>query len=72
MGLQDDIVRAIDDSGLSLYRIAQDNDMQYALLHRFYHSKTDARLSTADKLVDYLGLRLQPVAKSKRKKRAAK
>ncbi len=39
MGLQDDIAEAIDESGLSLYRIAKDVGMAYPQLHRFYHGQ---------------------------------
>ena len=67
MGLQEAIADAIDETGLSLYRIAKDVGMAYPLLYRFYHSQVDAKLSTADKLVDYLGLSLQPKPKGKRR-----
>jgi ribosome-binding protein aMBF1 (putative translation factor) len=65
MGLQERIAEAIEESGLSLYRVAKDVGMSYPLLYRFYHLDTDAKLTTADKLVEYLGLEL--VNKPKRK-----
>ena len=69
MGLQENIAEAIDESGLSLYRVAKDVGMAYPQLYRFYHGQSDAKLSTADKLVEYLGLTLQSANKAKRKRR---
>jgi hypothetical protein len=63
MSIQEDLRDAIDESEASLYRIAKDTEMDYSTLHRFYHGQTDARIVTADKLADYLGLRLQPIRK---------
>ena len=35
MALQDQLREAIQDSGLSLYRIAKDSGVVYQVLHRF-------------------------------------
>ena len=35
MALQDDLRQAIEDSGLTLYRIAKGSGIAYQVLHRF-------------------------------------
>ncbi len=72
MGIQKDICQAIDNSGASLYRVAKDAGVDYATVYRFYHGWHGARLTTVDPLADYFGLKLQPVAKVKRKKGSTK
>jgi hypothetical protein len=50
--------QAIQESGLSLYRIAKDTGIVGTSLLRFTQGKTSLRLDKADALVDYLGLEL--------------
>ena len=40
MALQDQLRQAIEDSGLSLYRIAKDSGIAYQVLHRFASGRT--------------------------------
>ena len=69
MALAETLKQAIEDSGLSLYRISQDSGLDYAALHRFANGERDLRLETADILVEYFGLELKPKAKPKARKR---
>ncbi len=56
-----DVLRqAIEDSGLSLYRIAQDTGVTSQSLLRFQRGETSLRLDKADAVAKYLGLRLMP------------
>lgn len=68
MGLQEDIADRIDALDLSLYRVAKDTELSYKAIHSLYHGRSDARLVTLDKVVDYLRLGLRPVGNVKRKK----
>lgn len=54
----DQLKRAIERSGLTLYRIAKDSDIAYPILHRFMAGERDLKLATVDKLAKYLKLRL--------------
>jgi plasmid maintenance system antidote protein VapI len=58
MTLQDQLRQAIEDSGLTLYRIAKDSGVVYQVLHRFASGERDLTLETASKLADYFGMRL--------------
>ena len=58
MTLQDQFRQAIEDSGLSLYRIAKDSGIAYQVLHRFARGERDLTLATATRLADYFGMRL--------------
>lgn len=58
MALQDDLRRAIQDSGLTLYRIAKGSGIAYQVLHRFARGERDLTLETASRLADYFGMRL--------------
>ena len=58
MTLQDQLRQAIEDSGLTLYRIAKDSGVAYQVLHRFARGERDLTLETATKLADYFGMRL--------------
>ena len=57
MTLQDQLRQAVEDSGLTLYRIAQDSGVAYQVLHRFARGERDLTLETASKLADYFGMR---------------
>ena len=58
MALQDQLRQAIQDSGLTLYRIAKGSGIAYQVLHRFARAERDLTLETATKLADYFGMRL--------------
>jgi transcriptional regulator with XRE-family HTH domain len=49
---------AIEDSGLTRYRISKDTGIDEAALMRFMRGETSLRLDRADVLADYLGLEL--------------
>ncbi len=58
MALQDQLRQAIEDSGLSLYRIAKDSEIAYPVLFRFARGERDLTLETATRLADFFGMRL--------------
>jgi transcriptional regulator with XRE-family HTH domain len=58
MALHDQLRQAVEQSGLTLYRIAKDSGMAYQVLHRFARGERDLTLETASKLADYFGMRL--------------
>ena len=54
-----DVLRdAIEQSGLTRYRIAKDTGIDEAALMRFVRGETSLRLARADVLAEYLGLEL--------------
>jgi len=54
-----DVLRgAVEESGLTLYRIALDTGLTPQSLLRFTRGDTSFRLDKADVLADYLGFRL--------------
>lgn len=58
MDLQDQLKQAIEDSELTLYRVAKGSGIAYQVLHRFVSGERDLTLTTASKLADYFGMRL--------------
>lgn len=58
MALQDQLRQAIEDSGLTLYRIAKGSGIAYQVLHRFASGQRDLTLETASRLADYFSMRL--------------
>ena len=56
--LSDQLRTAIDDSGLTIYRIAKDSGVEPTALMRFYHGERDIRLGSAEKVAARLGLHL--------------
>jgi len=56
--MTDVLRKAIADSGLSLYRIAEDTGVTSQSLLRFQRGDQSIRLDKADLLADYLGLAL--------------
>lgn len=54
---------AIEQSGLTRYRIAKDTGITEASLCRFMQGETSLRLDKADLLVTYLGLELKPTSR---------
>lgn len=61
------IVKAIENSGVSRYKIWQDTGVSQAVLHRIVNGGT-ASVETLDILCEYLELELKP-KKAKKKKR---
>ena len=54
-----DVLRtAIQESGLSAYRISKDTGLVVTSIIRFANGETSLRLDKADVLADYLGLEL--------------
>jgi transcriptional regulator with XRE-family HTH domain len=51
---------AIERSGVSQYRIAEDTGVLATSLGRFMRGETSLRLDKADVLAQYLGLELKP------------
>ena len=66
LSLADQLRQAIEDSGLTLYRIAKDSGVHYGMLYRFYVGERDMRLQTADKLAGYFQMRLTRPIKPKK------
>ena len=58
MSLTKQLQKAIRNSGLTLYRIAADTGLAYAVVYRFAKEQRDITLSTADRLAEYFGMRL--------------
>ena len=58
MALQDQLREAIEDSGLTLYRIAKGSGIAYQVLHRFARGERDLTLETASRLAEYFGMRM--------------
>ena len=56
--LSDQIRQAIDDSGLTRYRIAQDTGIDESALAKFYNGQRGFNSETLDVLGEYLGLRI--------------
>jgi len=65
--LTDQIRRAIDESGMSRYRLWKETGIDQAVLSRFMAGKAGMALKSLDVLADALGLRIV-ADKSKRKK----
>lgn len=56
--MTDVLRKAIEDSGLSLYRIAQDTGVASQSLLRFQRGETSLRLDKADAVAEYMDLEL--------------
>ena len=56
--MTDQMRQAIDDSGLTRYRIAQDTGIDESALAKFYHRKRGLSQDHLDRLFEYLGLRV--------------
>ena len=68
MTLSDEVRQAIDDSGLTRYRIAQDTGIDQAALSKFYNGQRGITSDTLDRLGEYLGLRIVMDRKTKKGK----
>lgn len=58
--IADQLRKAIEDSGQSVYALAKAADIAQPVLHRFYTGERDLTLTTADKLLVYFELELTP------------
>jgi ribosome-binding protein aMBF1 (putative translation factor) len=58
MSLTTQLRTAIKTSGASLYRIAKDSGLPYAVVHRFATGERQIKLDGADKLAAYFEMRL--------------
>ena len=58
MTLQEQLRKAIESSGLSLYAIAKGSGIAYPVLFRFAKGERDLTLETASRLADYFSMRL--------------
>ena len=56
--MTDQIRQAIDDSGVSRYRIAQDTGIDESALSKFYNGLRGINTTTLDILGEYLGLEI--------------
>ena len=56
--MTDQVREAIDDCGVTRYRIAQDTGIDESTLSKFYHGQRGLSLSNLNVLFDYLGLRI--------------
>ena len=65
--MTDQIRQAIDDSGLTRYRIAQDTGIDESTLAKFYHGTRGLSLDNLDRLCEYLGLRIMMERKPAKK-----
>ena len=66
--LQNDIRRAIRQSGQSRYRIALGAGVDHATMSRFINRKRDLTLDSIMRILDYLGMELTIRPKGKAKK----
>jgi len=65
--LSDQVRQAIDDSGLTRYRIAQETGIDESALAKFYNGHRGLSLQTLDALGEYLELTIIMRRKPKRK-----
>ncbi len=63
--ITDRLRTAIQDSGLSAYRISKDTGLVVTSIIRFVEGETSIRLDKADVLAEYLGLELVQKRKAK-------
>ena len=56
--LSDQIRQAIEDSGLTRYRIAQDTGIDESTLSKFHNGQRGLSTDVLDRLGEYLGLRI--------------
>ena len=65
--MAEQIRRAIDDSGLTRYRIAKDTGLNESALAKFYNGLRGLSMENYDKLFEYLSLRIVMDRKPKSK-----
>ncbi len=61
--------QAIDDSGLTRYRIAKATGIDESAIGKFYNGQRGLSTDALDRIGEYLGLRIVTVRKPKRKGR---
>ncbi len=66
--MTDQVREAIDDCGVTRYRISQETGISEAVLSRFLHKKVGLSMTTIDLVCGCLKLRLAPENKPPRKK----
>jgi DNA-binding Xre family transcriptional regulator len=66
--LSDQVRKAMDDSGVSRYKISQETGIDESALAKFYNGHRGITTSTLDRLGDYLGLRIVMDQKPKKDK----
>ena len=67
--MTDQVRQAMDDSGLTRYRIARDTGIDESTLAKFYHGTRGLSLDNLDLLCEYLSLRIVMDRKPKKKGR---
>jgi transcriptional regulator with XRE-family HTH domain len=65
--ISDQIRIAIDDSGLSRYRIAKDTELDQSALGKFYNGERGLSMESLDRIGVYLGLRIEVDRKNSKK-----
>ena len=65
--MTDQVREAIDDCGVTRYRISQDTGIDESTLSRFYHGQRGMSLDSLDLLCQYLRLRVVMDRKPQRK-----
>ena len=68
MGLLDDMRRAIETSGKSRYRIAQESGVPESGLSRLVNGQTAVTIETAERIAETLGLTIELRRKRRRRK----
>jgi transcriptional regulator with XRE-family HTH domain len=56
--LAEDMRRAIEESGITMYKLSQDSGVDRSQLSRFMRNERDLSLTVADKLCEVLGMKL--------------
>ena len=67
--MTDQIRQAIDDSGLTRYRIALEAGVDESALAKFYNGHRGLSMENFDRIFEYLGLRIVMGRKPKQKGR---
>ena len=65
--MTDQIRQAIDDSGLTRYRISKETGIDESALAKFYNGHRGLSMNALDRLGEYLGLRIVMDRKPKQK-----
>jgi len=66
--MTDQVREAIDDCGVTRYRISQDTGIDESTLAKFYHGQRGMSLDNLNLLFEYLGLRIVTDRKLKKGK----
>ena len=67
--LAETIRKAFRKSGMSMLALSKKTGVPYAGIHGLMNGTSDARLSTASKVCNFLGLRLRAVRRGTRKEK---